>query len=127
MASQSGSPGLTIPSPYQALPGIPPNMSVGAAMSAGILPGNAMCSNIGMKSSAPGRPLLECMADGGAMGTATQWGIDNGNSDNDGGNSFGAGGANQTEYPSSGQSSQGAMSNPATGGNNPTFNGQFGG
>lgn len=127
MGAQSGTPGMATPSAYDPLPGIPPNMSVAAAMSAGLVPGNAHCSNIGTPDSNAGRPLLPSLADGGRNGTSTQWGIDTNNSDANGGNSFGAGGANQTEFPSSGQSSQGSMNNPAVGGNNPTFNGQFGG
>lgn len=127
MGAQSGSPGMVTPSAYDPLPGIPPNATVASAMSAGLIPANAGCSNIGAKYSGTARPILESMGDGGANGTATQWGVDSMNSDANGGNSFGAGGANQTEYPSSGQSSQGSMNNPAIGGNNPTFNGQFGG
>jgi hypothetical protein len=43
MATQA-SPGLNTPSPYQALPGIPPNFSTQAAMSAGLLPANVVVS-----------------------------------------------------------------------------------
>jgi len=96
------------------LPGIPPNMSVHAAVSAGLLPANALFSNAG-KVAAGGRTLPDAMARAGEVGyNGSAGGFDSLNSDANGGSGPGAGQANQTEGPSSGQMSLVEGSAPAT-------------
>lgn len=76
--------------------------------------GYGVTSAAGIVSAGGGRVLLEALAKGGENGTNTQGGADYMNGDLNGGNSFGAGGANQTEAPSSGQSGQAAAQQPST-------------
>jgi hypothetical protein len=84
------------------------------------LPLNVYVSGYGVTSAAGsgigvgGRTVLEGLSKGGENGTSVQAGADYMNSDLNGGQSFGAGGANQTEGPSSGQSSQVAAQQPST-------------
>lgn len=88
------------------LPGIPPNMSVLAAVSAGILPLNALATNFGQKHNATqGRDIADCIIDVDQNGAGTAY-VANGGSQNsviNGGNSFGAGGANQTPVGAAGE------------------------
>jgi hypothetical protein len=72
MATQA-SPGLNAPSAYQALPGIPSNMSALAAQSAGILPSNLQLTNP-LLGGVP-RALLETHAAAGTHGTANNVGV----------------------------------------------------
>lgn len=68
MASQSGSPGLVIPSAYDRPGGVPPNFyGVIPAQSAGIIPSNFQPANV-IVGKAP-RALLECQSSAGAQGT----------------------------------------------------------
>jgi hypothetical protein len=90
--------------------------------------GYGVTSSAGIVSASGGRVLLEALSAGGANGTAFQAGMDTMNSDSNGGQSFGAGGANQTEGPTSGQSSQAAAQQPSStlalqGGTSPVFGG----
>ena len=90
--------------------------------------GYGVTSSAGIVSASGGRTLLEGLSSGGANGTAFQAGMDTMNSDSNGGQSFGAGGANQTEGPTSGQSSQVAAQQPSStltlqGGTSPVFGG----
>jgi len=105
-----------------------------ASASRGSVPANVEVTGYGVTSSAGivsasgGRALLEGLSSGGANGTAFQAGMDTMNSDSNGGQSFGAGGANQTEGPTSGQSSQVAAQQPSStltlqGGTSPVFGG----
>lgn len=80
-----------------------------ACVSDGTIPINALATNIGTPDSSPGRTLAAGYADGGRNGAGASpgpAGLDTLNSDANGGNSLGAGGANQTEGPTSGQSNQ---------------------
>lgn len=110
------SPGLNTWSPGQPIPGIPPNMSVQAAISAGLLPANALTTNYGTRDSRPGQAVLECMGKGAVNGASangvnsTLWA----NGGASGGNSLGAGGMNQTDGPGAGETSIIAGSAPAT-------------
>jgi len=114
MASQTGSPGLTTPSPYQPLPGIPPNMSVAAAVSAGLLPANALITGVGLDARG-GRTVAEAMSKGGEVGSfVNAYSVQTFNSDANGGSGPGAGQLNQTEGPSSGQTNQLATVTPAS-------------
>ncbi len=121
-----GIPGQPVLQPTN--PGVglfPPNSNnasgdtVMAAASRGAVPANVQVSGVGLTSAqgtgvgAGGRVLLESLSKGGENGTNAQNGMDTMNSDLNGGNSFGAGGANQTEAPSSGQSSQLSTPNPS--------------
>lgn len=76
--------------------------------------GYGVTSSNGTGAGAGGRSLLEGMSKGGENGTNVQAGMDTMNGDLCGGNSLGAGGANQTESPSSGQSSQVATQQPSS-------------
>lgn len=104
----------------QAIPGIPPNMSVLAAISAGLLPINAQASNFGATSASAanpgsgGRVLAAAMSQGNEMGNGQNGLGELFNSDSNGGSGPGAGQANQTEGPSSGQTSQVAAQYPMT-------------
>lgn len=110
--------------PGAAIPGIPPNMSVLAAMSAGLLPANAQTTNFGITSAAGagtgngGRTILEAMSKGGEMGTGNTPGgsalLETFNSDSNGCAGPGGGQANQTEGPSSGQATQLPTTAPAS-------------
>jgi len=105
-----------------------------ASASRGAVPANVEVTGYGVTSAAGvvaaggGRTLLEALSSGGANGTAFQAGMDTMNSDANGGNSLGAGGANQTEGPTSGQSTQAAAQQPSStltlqGGAVPVFGG----
>jgi hypothetical protein len=72
------SPGLNVPSPYGTLPGMPPNMSVAAAISAGLIPTNVLCTNFGTRDSRPGRSVLESLSDAGKNGTGLSYVADGG-------------------------------------------------
>lgn len=82
-----------------------------AAVSRGAMPINALLTNSGTKDSTLGRTIASAMSEGERNGHATSLGVDMMNSDANGGNSFGAGGANQTEGPSSGTASQASGAN----------------
>jgi hypothetical protein len=105
--SVQASPGLNVPTPGQSLPGIPPNMSVLAAMSAGLLPAGAMQTSMGTADSRPGRTVLESQGIGQAKGagqsTTNPYMFPNGGTA--GGAGPGAGGENQTQGPTSGETS----------------------
>lgn len=82
-----------------ALPGIPPNFSVMAAISAGLLPINALATNFGQKhNGTAGRSVADCMIDVDQNGAGGSYVANGGSPEGviNGGNSFGAGGANQT-------------------------------
>jgi hypothetical protein len=118
MATQSGSPGLVIPSPYDPLPGMDPNATMLSAMSRGDIPRNILLTNnlLG-KVPAGGRSPIEAMARAGEVGTAGTVGGAGGNAFHpmsnsaNGGSGPGAGGMNQDIGQNSGQSSclDGAM------------------
>lgn len=102
---------MVTPSAYDPLPGLPPNMTISAAMSAGLVPANVLLTNnlIG-KTPAGGRAPLESMSRAGEVGTAGTVGGASGtafhpmsNSAN-GGSGPGAGGMNQDLGASSGRS-----------------------
>lgn len=91
-----------------------------ASASRGAVPANIEVTGYGVTASGGvgpatvgGRPLLEGLSKGGENGTNSQVGVDSFNSDLNGGQSLGAGGSNQTEGPSSGQSSQVAAQQPS--------------
>jgi hypothetical protein len=130
------SPGLNVPSPYAAIPGlskapfVTPNgnassgQTVKSAVSDGTIPANVQVTGAGFvpagivtaagASAAGGRTLMSAMADAGRNGEQTQaYGVDSLNSDANGGNSLGAGGSNQTEGPSSGEATNVAGQTPA--------------
>lgn len=111
--TQPGNPvGVTI---QQQNPGVglfPPNSNtqggdtVLAAISRGALPINAIATNAGIKQSGTGRSLAEAMSDGDEMGYGgSANGFDSLNSDANGGSGPGSGQQNQTEGPTSGESS----------------------
>lgn len=126
---QGTQPGNAVQATLQlANPGVgffPPNSdnrsgdTVLASASRGAVPANVEVTGYGVTSSAGivsaggGRPLLEGLSKGGENGTGFQAGADYMNSDSNGSGSLGAGGANQTEGPTSGQSSQVAAQQPA--------------
>jgi len=101
------SPGLYVNAPGQPLPGIPPNMSVMAAMSAGLIPANVQTTSMGAVDSRAGRTVLESMSRGSCVGagqSATNpYMFPNGGTA--GGAGPGAGGENQTQGPTSGETS----------------------
>ena len=101
MASQSGSPGLVIPSAYDPLPGIAPNLSMLSAQSAGLIPNNV---TLGQKSGTNlNNSLLTRSADFGANGyNGGVGGVFVGSVAAAGGAGPGAGGMNQTTNPSGG-------------------------
>lgn len=110
------SPGLYVNAPGQPIPGIPPNMSIAAAISAGLLPANALTTNYGTRDSRPGQAVLELIGKGAVNGTTATavnpylWA----NGGASGGNSLGAGGMNQTDGPGAGETAILAASAPAT-------------
>jgi len=124
--TQPGNPVQATLSPIN--PGVgmfPPNSnnasgdSILASMSRGTLPMNVQGSGYGVTAAAGtgtgsgGRTLLEALSIGDRNGTGGQTGIgDTLNSDANGGQSLGAGGANQTEGPTSGESSQASTQQP---------------
>jgi hypothetical protein len=116
------SPGLYINTPGQPIAGIPPNMSVMAAISAGLLPPNANVTNFGVTSSTGlgtgggGRSVLETLNTGDANGVGAAF-VASGGSANlaaAGGNSLGAGGLNQTTAPSGAEASIVPANAPST-------------
>lgn len=125
---QGTAPGNAVQATLQPVnPGVglfPPNSNnssgdtVLASVARGATPFNALATNTGNKSSAPGRTITEAMSDGDRNGHNSSLGIDQLNSDANGGNSFGAGGANQTEGPTSGIGSQVSGANQSAA---PTF------
>ena len=124
--TQPGNPVQATLSPV--IPGVglfPPNAdnrsgdSVLASASRATLPLNAQGSGYGVTAEAGsgpgatgGRTIAEALSIGERNGTNAQVGVESFNSDLDGGNSLGAGGANQTEGPSSGESSQASAQQP---------------
>jgi hypothetical protein len=106
-SSTAASPGLQVPTPGQPLPGIPPNMSVMAAISAGLLPANVLQTSMGVADSRPGRTVLEAQGMGQAKGAGQSavnpYMFPNGGVA--GGAGPGAGGVNQTQGPTSGETS----------------------
>ena len=111
------SPGLNIPTPGQPIPGIPPNMSVLAAISAGLLPGSALQTNFGIRDSRPGRSVLESMSDAGKNGTGLNFvafgGSPGGTACGSGSPTAAAGGDNQA-VQSSGENSIIPQNSPAS-------------
>lgn len=126
---QGTQPGNPVQAALQVVqPGVgmfPPNSdnrsgdTILASVSRGSAPANALVTGHGLTSSAGagtgsgGKSVLAGLSSGGENGTNLQGGMDTMNGDLNGGNSFGAGGANQTEAPSSGQSSQLAAQLPS--------------
>jgi hypothetical protein len=76
--------------------------------------GYGLTSASGVGAGSGGRAILEGLSKGGENGTGFQGGMDTMNSDSNGSGSLGAGGANQTEGPTSGQSSQVAAQQPSS-------------
>lgn len=127
---QGTQPGNAVQATLQvANPGVgmfPPNSdnrsgdTLMASASRAAAPANVQVSGYGVTSSSGtgagigGRAVLEGMGNGGANGTGFQAGADYMNSDSNGSGSLGAGGANQTEGPTSGQGSQVAAQQPST-------------
>jgi hypothetical protein len=125
---QGTQPGNAVQASLQVVsPGVglfPPNSnnasgdSVLASASRATLPLNAQGSGYGVTSAAGtgagsgGRTMLNALSDGDRNGTNAQVGVDSLNSDANGGQSLGAGGANQTEGPSSGVSSVASTQQP---------------
>jgi hypothetical protein len=125
------------------LPGVglfPPNSNNAsgdtllASASRATLPLNAQGSGYGVTSAAGtgtgagGRTMAEALSIGDRNGAGTQLGVDSLNSDLNGGQSLGAGGANQTEGPTSGEASQASAQQPINtlalqGGASPIFGG----
>jgi hypothetical protein len=124
--TQPGNPVQATLSPV--IPGVglfPPNSnnasgdSLLASASRATLPLNAQGSGYGATSQAGagpgasgGRTVAEALSIGDRNGSGTQAGVDSLNSDLNGGNSLGAGGANQTEGPTSGEASQASTQQP---------------
>jgi hypothetical protein len=109
------------------IPGVglfPPNSnnasgdSLLAAVSRGAIPANlegsgyGATSNAGAGTGSGGRTVLNALSDGDRNGYGSSVGVDSLNSDANGGQSFGAGGANQTEGPTSGISSLASAQQP---------------
>jgi hypothetical protein len=126
---QGTQPGNPVQSTLQPVnPGVglfPPNSNnasgdtVLASASRAALPLNAQGSGYGVTSQAGagpgangGRTIAEALSIGDRNGAGTQVGGDTLNSDLNGGQSLGAGGANQTEGPTSGEASQAATTQP---------------
>jgi hypothetical protein len=140
---QGTQPGNPVQATLQIVnPGVgmfPPNSnnasgdSVLASASRATLPLNLQGSGYGVTSQAAagtgpgGRTLAESLSIGDRNGTSGQVGVDTLNSDLDGGNSLGAGGANQTEGPSSGSSSQASTQQPTNTFTQPTAVTVYGG
>jgi len=74
--------------------------------------GYGLTSNTGQGSGSGGRTVLNAMSDGDRNGYGSSVGVDSFNSDANGGNSLGAGGANQTEGPTSGTSQLASTQQP---------------
>jgi hypothetical protein len=88
--------------------------SVQAAISRAALPATVLITNAG-KHAAGGRTVLDSMSGGDRNGYGgSAGGYDSLNSDLNGGQSLGSGGANQTEGPTSGESSFVEGSAPVT-------------
>ncbi len=126
---QGTAPGNPVQASLQIVnPGVgmfPPNSnnasgdSVLASAARGALPLNAQGSGYGVTmqvgagpGASGGRTVAEALSIGDRNGTGAQVGVDSLNSDANGGNSLGAGGANQTEGPTSGQASQASAQQP---------------
>jgi hypothetical protein len=97
----------------QQIPGVglfPPNSNTNsgdtvlAAQSRGVVPANVLVTNFGTRDSRPGQAILEAEGKGATNGAGasptnpTLWA----NGGASGGNSFGAGGLNQTDGPGAG-------------------------
>lgn len=126
--TQPGNPVQATLSPVN--PGVglfPPNSnnasgdSLMASASRGAVPLNAYGTGYGLTAAAGtltagqagGRTLADALSKGGENGTGGQTGVgDTLNSDLNGGQSLGAGGSNQTEGPTSGQSNQASTQQP---------------
>lgn len=125
---QGTSPGNAVGATLQPVqPGVgmfPPNSNnasgdtVLASASRATLPLNLQGSGYGVTSQAGagtgpgGRTVADALANGERNGSGPQTGIDTLNGDLNGGQSLGAGGANQTEGPTSGEASQAAAQQP---------------
>jgi hypothetical protein len=89
-----------------------------ASASRATLPLNLQGSGYGVTSQSGagtgngGRTVADALASGDRNGTGTQTGVDSLNSDLNGSGSLGAGGANQTEGPTSGEASQASTQQP---------------
>jgi hypothetical protein len=138
--TQPGNPVQATLSPVN--PGVglfPPNSnnasgdSVLASASRATLPLNAQGSGYGVTSQSGagtgngGRTVADALASGDRNGSGMQVGVDSLNSDANGGNSFGAGGANQTEGPTSGEGSQASTQQPMNTFTQPASTPVFGG
>lgn len=126
---QGTQPGGAVQATLQPVnPGVglfPPNSNnasgdtVLAAVSRAALPINVQGSGYGATSASAastgngGRTVLDALSNGERNGTGIQTGInDSMNSDSNGSGSLGAGGANQTEGPTSGTGSQASTQQP---------------
>jgi len=140
---QGTQPGNAVQATLQIVqPGVgmfPPNSdnrsgdSVIASASRAALPLNLQGSGYGVTSQSGagtgngGRTVSDALASGDRNGTGTQTGVDSLNSDSNGNGSLGAGGANQTEGPTSGESSQASTQQPTSTFTQPTAVTVFGG
>lgn len=138
MATQC-SPGLNAPCAYDKVNPIPqgiglvvPNgnaatgQTLASQVSSAQIPRNVHTTSAGAVDSNAGRALALTESDGGRNGSGNSpgpAGLDTLNSDSNGSGSFGAGGANQTEGPTSGQSNQIVEQTPG----GLTLTGNFGG
>jgi hypothetical protein len=127
---QGTQPGNAVQATLQIVqPGVglfPPNSdnrsgdSVMASASRATLPLNLQGSGYGVTSQAGagtgngGRTVADALAGGDRNGSGTQAGGDTLNSDANGGQSLGAGGANQTEGPTSGEATQASTQQPTS-------------
>lgn len=125
---QGTQPGNAVQATLQPVnPGVglfPPNSnnasgdSLLASVSRGATPINALGVGYGITSAAGtgtgagGRTIANALSDGDRNGTNGQVGVDTLNSDLNGQGSLGAGGSNQTEGPSSGNSAQASTQQP---------------
>jgi hypothetical protein len=104
-----------------------------ASASRATLPLNLQGSGYGVTSQSGagtgngGRTVADALASGDRNGTGPQAGVDTLNSDANGGNSLGAGGLNQTEGPTSGESSQASTQQPMSTFTQPTAVTVYGG
>lgn len=140
---QGTTPGNVIGATLQVVnPGVgmfPPNSNnasgdtVIASASRGALPLNLQGSGYGVTSSSGagtgngGRTVADALASGDRNGAGTQAGVDSLNSDSNGSGSLGAGGANQTEGPTSGEASQASTQQPMNTFTQPTAVAVYGG
>jgi hypothetical protein len=124
--TQPGNPVQATLSPVN--PGVgmfPPNSnnasgdSIMASASRATLPLNAQGSGYGVTTqvgagpgASGGRTMAEALSIGDRNGSGAQVGVDSLNSDANGGQSLGAGGANQTEGPTSGEGNQASTQQP---------------